>query len=215
MSTDSSSSPPPTQPRTAATGEQGGGGGDQKKPRRNSLSRLSSIRRNSLNSGDDLSVLSGDDRLNGALDDEAREVRGLARKETFKVQILRLIVAICIVGAGTVISIFTYRVLKEEEEQDSQASVRVNNVEQAMSAENSITNSLKNQRCYLLAYYSLISCRLLLKAPSRDNLPIWPKPPERAPVWSHKKVGATNMIGPWLPLARLNYTQPKHVNVLV
>ena len=119
MSTNSSSSPPPTQPP-----EQGGGSGGQK-PRRNSLSRLSSLRRNSLNSGDDLSVLSGDDKLNGALDDEAREVRGLARKETFKVQILRLIVAICIVGAGTVISIYTYRVLKEEEEQDSQASVRV------------------------------------------------------------------------------------------
>lgn len=124
MSTNSSSSPPP--PPTQSPEQVGGGSGGGHKPRLNSLSRLSSIRRNSLNSGDDLSVMSGDDKLNGALDDEAREVRGLARKETFKVQILRLIVAICIVGAGTVISIYTYRVLKEEEKQDSQASVRVN-----------------------------------------------------------------------------------------
>lgn len=95
------------------------------KARRNSMSRLASLRRNSMNSAhEDLSVLSDNEIINGALDDEAREVRGLARQETFKVQILRLIVALCIVGAGTVISVFTHRVLREKEEQDSRQSVR-------------------------------------------------------------------------------------------
>lgn len=91
--------------------------------RRNSLNK--SARRNSLNSADDLSVISDlDEKYGSVLDDEAREVRGLARKETFKVQILRLIVAICILGSGTVVSLFTYRVLEEEEKRDSDESVR-------------------------------------------------------------------------------------------
>ena len=122
MSTDSSSSPPPTTTQPPAS-DDGNNNGDPKM-RRNSLSRLSSIRRNSMNSGDELSVFSDNDRLGSVLDDEAREVRGLARKETFKVQILRLIVAICILGAGTIVSIYTYRVLKDEEERDSRESVR-------------------------------------------------------------------------------------------
>ena len=92
--------------------------------RRHSLNRAASVRRSSMGSGiDDLSVLS-DEIKGGALDDEAREVRGLARKETFKVQILRLIVALCILGAGTIISIYTYRILKDQEVQDSRESVR-------------------------------------------------------------------------------------------
>jgi hypothetical protein len=70
---------------------------------------------------DDLSEISDfDDAL---LDDQAREVRGLARKETLKVQILRLIVAMCILGAGATITVITYRYLDEEEEKDADASV--------------------------------------------------------------------------------------------
>jgi len=92
--------------------------------RRNSLNK--SLRRNSLNSADDLSVISDlDGKVGSVLDDEAREVRGLARKETFKVQILRLIVAICILGSGIIVSLYTYRVLEEEEKRDSHESVRL------------------------------------------------------------------------------------------
>lgn len=96
-------------------------------PRRNSLTRALSTRGDvtSTNNDDAVSVISDlDDNLGNVLDDEAREVRGLARKETFKVQILRLIVAICIVGAGIVISLFTYRYLNEEEERESKQNVR-------------------------------------------------------------------------------------------
>jgi hypothetical protein len=72
---------------------------------------------------DDLSEISDfDDAL---WDDQAREVRGLARKETLKVQILRLIVAMCILGAGATITAITYRYLDEEEEKDADASVGV------------------------------------------------------------------------------------------
>ena len=107
----------------------GGGASPTKKilavMRRNSLSRASNGVGAASQNDDALSVISDmDDKFGTALDDEAREVRGLARKETLKVQILRLIVAVCILGAGITISIYTYRVLKEEEEQDSAASVR-------------------------------------------------------------------------------------------
>ena len=101
--------------------------------RRNSLNKAA--RRVSMGSVmDDLSVISDmDDKLGSVLDDEAREVRGLARKETFKVQILRLIVAICILGSGTIISLYTYRVLEEEEQRDSHESVRSCPVHQVSS----------------------------------------------------------------------------------
>jgi hypothetical protein len=41
------------------------------------------------------------------------------------VQILRLIVAMCILGAGATITAITYRYLDEEEEKDADASVGV------------------------------------------------------------------------------------------
>lgn len=73
---------------------------------------------------DDLSEISDfDDGGNGLLDDQAREVRGLARQETLKVQILRLIVAMCILGAGATITVCTYRYLDDEEVKDADDTV--------------------------------------------------------------------------------------------
>ena len=91
----------------------------------NRNSSVRSVRRLSL--GDEISIISDGGR-GSVLDDEAREVRGLARKETFKVNLLRVMVAICILSAASIISIYTYRILRDEEKEDSQASVRLPNL---------------------------------------------------------------------------------------